>query len=165
LLDAEDLPGSGWLQRSQKAWRVGALGEKSPRGQRAHELGLFMAVRSFEQTDTGSWFVDQVAQLASTQDAAQSVAIFSIDTMWANPRFRGTHLDEQEANGPSVAGVDSLRAFQWRTEGPDGAGFVRLIEAAVGSVWILLIGFRSDRFWKWDEFVPILDQHASRYQN
>ena len=165
LIDASELPGTGWVQRSQNAWRTGTLGKSGPAGKRAHDEGLFTAVRSFEQTTTGSWLVDQVTKFVSPEDALLAVREFSVSTMWANPRFTGAHLDEQETPGFEVSGADSVRAFEWRTEGPDGIAFMRLICSAVGPAWILVNSYRTDRFWNWDELARILAQHSSKHHD
>jgi hypothetical protein len=162
LFDASEMPGIGWVQRGQNAWRNGALGASNPRAKRAHDEGLFMAVRSFEQPTSGSWLIDQVAMLVSPEDAVTSVGEFSLSTMWANPKFRGTHLDEREIEGPNFAGADAMRAFEWRTEGPDGPGFMDAVVVSVGSAWILVNFYRADNHWAWDEIVPFVELQVSK---
>jgi hypothetical protein len=162
LISASDLPGTGWVQRAERVFRLGKLGVRTPWGERAGKAGHFAAVRSFEQVLTMSWVVSQVFPFVSVEDASSFIKNWSMDNMWKNSKFQGEIVGERELLDPLVPQVDAVRMILQETRTPTQRGYKLYTYAAVGSV-VLFVGVsRTDNPVTMEDVLPVITVQAAK---
>jgi hypothetical protein len=162
LIGVSELPGPGWVQRDERVFRLGKLGERTPWGERAGREGNFAATRSFEQALTGSWIVSEVLPLVSVEDASAAVSNWSTDKMWRNSKFHGELVDEQEVAKLSVAQVDAVRIVLQETMTSNQRSYVLNAFGSVGTTAFFVGVSQPDVPLSVDRVSPIIAAQAAK---
>ncbi len=68
LLAADDLPGRGWEQLDERAWRTGMVERDAEWAARARQINSVTTWRSFEESTSARWMWVQVVPLACEGD-------------------------------------------------------------------------------------------------
>lgn len=162
LIGAVDLPGSGWVQRDERVFRLGVLGDRTPWGERAGRAGHFAAMRSFEQVSTKAWTVSEVLPLVSIEDASLALRSLSMKNMWRNPKFGGELVEERELENPSVPQVDEVRIILHEAKSSTQRGYTLHAFATVGSVLLFVGVFRTDTPVTIEDVVPAITVQVAK---
>jgi hypothetical protein len=135
LIAGSDLPGSAWIQRSERAFRIGKLGPAKPWSVRARDAGLFTAFRAFKQDSSKTWVMSQVIPLVSIQDAILAVEDWTTKDAL---KFQGLkEAEDTEIPDVSIRGADLTRCISRVVQAPGGPRFALVVLVAVKSVMIL----------------------------
>ena len=145
LTALSDLPGTGWVQLSEKVFRMGKLGEVTDRGIRSGKAGYFFSTRAFEQPSAGTWLVSQVFPFVSAQDASLALANFSVErNVLLNSKFEGEIVELREVPNVSVNNVDAVRIVVVETKTETKRGYQYVLNGVVGSVVFAMFFTRVD---------------------
>ena len=154
ILDVSDLPYGDWKQIGEKSWRTGSVGNKTDRGERAHQVGTFTFWRSFRlrNNDFGMWV--EIIPFASESDAREAVPELrsSIET---NSRSNATVISESQVDSINLPGSDTARFWKQETSRGEGPEYVKLAIGSVNCVVFILALSGSDAEDDWEDFCSI----------
>jgi hypothetical protein len=164
LLSLGELPGAGWLERVDKLMRMGVLLKPPPFEwiARAGKAGHFSAVRVFEQSSSHSELMVQVLPLVSHEDAALAMSDLNTQTVFENPNFHGSVLEDHELPRPIFPDVETARSFftSWDEDGQ--VDITSSVHLQVGTVVLVTRFVRRGHAWTEDEMLAILEIQISK---
>ena len=131
LLNASDLPGSGWRRMSEKTWRTGSKGEQTEWSQRAGEAGSLTAFRSLQNRNVRQWVWSQMTPLVSVTDAHAELERLRERGVRSHGAVR-VH-DEKDIAVDLFAGATRIWAHEQNTMGLTGQGSNKLLAVVVAS--------------------------------
>jgi hypothetical protein len=162
LLTASELPGVGWQQIGQRAWRMGV---GSPRGSiapRGVPTGAFTVVRRFRQAHLGYALRIQLAPHASPADAQDHARNFRQGMV---TRSGVTRLEERVLDNFAVPGVEAPLVWEHRTARGTARGYQRMITGSIEHIAFWVGGSAQDPGLPWDELTPIATSLATKIRN
>lgn len=158
LIEAIDLPGTGWKVIDQRTWRTGHQKLPEPWAQRAAASGSMTVWRSFRAPDRWLWTqLVPLASAADSQDALRAVP----DSFVKNLRAKVVLESASEAPGIVVEGADATWAYEQRTSGHGALSTTLLLAWAFEAQLVVTAGSgRPD--WSWDELTAIAAKQRER---
>ena len=133
-----DLPGVGWRQLGQAAWRSGVGSAKGPVSHRARRSGAFTAVRRFRQEDPPRGLFVQVLPLATVDDAREQ-ALNARSSLWTG--YPGVvRLEEREVESVRVPEMQDVLTWEHFNERGDVRGYQRTISGRIENIAVLVSG-------------------------
>jgi hypothetical protein len=153
LIEANDIPGGGWVRKAQRSWRTGTVGTPSEEATRAAAVGSITAWKAFEQRSESRWAWLEVIPFVSSQDAASALPHL-MDKSIANPSVRIEH--ESPVDDVALPPELAARAYEQQTDGPAGPGNVKYMFAQVGKYALIVNCSASVKnAWQWSEVATI----------
>ena len=156
LLDADDLPGTGWRRRDQRSWRTGAVAEPQPWQATASAAGLVTVWRSFSAGPRGLWL--QWAPLLTPADAELAMAhATQLGTGLRNLRGKVQLTARRDLDpAPGVAGARLVSATEEDTTGSP----VLTLRCVAGAALLVLCA--SGPGWSWPDVVSVAELQLAR---
>jgi hypothetical protein len=162
LLDATDLPGSGWKVSRTQTVRAGVIGDVDEVDLRARDLGYVSEWRSFVEKPISKRLVIKIAHWASQSDAEERLTAFGA-------RF----LEGMKVRGeggvykivPGLTSNDGLTVPAAEFENTLGVKAGRNFKRAIGQLGERTFSITASGInagWSWDEAVSVLDRQREK---
>lgn len=158
LIEAVDLPGTGWKVVDQRTWRTGHQKLPDPWAQRAAASGSVTAWRSFRAADR--WLWTQLVPLACAADSQDALRVVP-SSFLKNLRAKVVLEFESEAPGIIVEGADATWAYEQRTSGRGATGSTLLLAWTSGAQLVVTAGSGRPS-WRWEELTAIAAKQRER---
>jgi hypothetical protein len=157
LLDADDLPGTGWRRRDQRSWRTGAVAEPQPWQATASAAGLVTVWRSFSAGPRWLWL--QYAPLITSADADQAMThAAQPEAGLRNLRAKVQATARRDLDPPPA--VNGARLVSATEDDTTGSSPVLTLRCVAG-VFVLVI-CASGPGWSWPEVVAVAERQLTR---
>ncbi len=163
LLEASDLPGSGWSQLHEGSWRMGMSRRFGPISRRARMSGSCAALRRYRQETPPRGVFIQAGPYASAEDAevVASQARSAGGITWTGV----ARLEESQVDDVAVPTVDDSLVWEHRTARGDYVGFQRFISGRVVNVVFVVAGTAKEPGMAWEDLVAIAAAQATKIRN
>ena len=162
LLTTEDLPGVGWMQLREAAWRSGVGSPKGPVSSRARRSGAFIALRHFRQDVPARGLLVQVLPAANVEDAESQALNTRSNLMTYSGVVR---VDEREVEGLDVPELESPLTWEHFNAREDIRGYQRFVSGRIDNIALLVSGSAVGDGWSWNDVVPIATAQAKRVRS
>jgi hypothetical protein len=159
LLEKHELPGDGWKVTGGRTWRPGYGANPNERYQRANRTGEFIALRFFEQSDSGRWLWTQVMPFASPLDAIEALSDLP-DIVKGNPQRSVTMTKTIEDQ--SIESVTHSLFFEQSSTGIEGPGVERFVAGSIERVVFTVACSKFNEAWPWSEVSVIAVNQANK---
>ena len=157
LLDADELPGTGWRRLDQRSWRTGNVADPQPWQAAAHAARSITVWRSFSAGPRGLWL--QWAPLLTPADAELAMAhATQLGTGLRNLRGKVQLTARRDLDpAPGVAGARLVSATE---EDTTGSSPVLTLRCVAGAALLLLCA--SGPGWSWPDVVSVAERQLAR---
>jgi hypothetical protein len=160
LLEAGQLPGTGWHVVQERSWVTGELDPESEKSRRARDAGVVTAWRSFEEAVTGRSAWVEVVPYATAEDAELSLR--------QAPRFFvGTEDPEAQVVVEGVVdrllpGVPNAWIYEKSVTELDGLRLTRYVAGTIGPVLFITSVSGGAEDWRLDDLLALAAAQAIR---
>lgn len=165
LLEAAQLPGTGWTVLDERSWRTGFMSKPTEAARRARRARTFSAIRSFELGTESRWVWIEVMPFAAPADA--EAVLPSLPALFvSNPRAKVTVTGERRLEPDEIAEMaDYPFVYEQATTGEHGPSAARYAAGTVEHVVFVVATSGYGEGWSWAEVASVAASQADRIKN
>jgi hypothetical protein len=161
LVTTADLPGSGWRQGQEIAWRSGIGSKSAPTARRAYKSGSFTALRRFWKDDPPLGLFVQLIPVATCEDAEYEVRNVR-RALVPNRKRDLVRESENEVGTIDTPGVENPLVWEHLNARDDRRGYERFVSARVENVTFLVSAAAWGDGYSWDSLGAIVSAQATK---